>query len=137
MKQQFLHLCETRIRVFVVGSASVSIGGIRRNTATHPIDIIYRVSTAHTDKRHTVPVGSSIRARAVKVGWRDAPSFYVPRIRIKYLEECHADSVCLDLDCESTADDNGARKRKHLFVNYSRINFNCSAHVEWKTLLFM
>lgn len=63
MKQQFLHLCKTRIRVFVVSSASVSIGGIGRNTATHPIDIIYRVSTVHTDKRHIVPVGSSIHAR--------------------------------------------------------------------------
>jgi len=52
MKQQFLRqVLETRMRVFVVSWASVSIGGIRRNTGNTP-------------DRHNLPCFPSAHVRA-------------------------------------------------------------------------
>lgn len=119
------HLREARIRVFVVDSAPVSIGEIRRNTATHPIDIIYHVSTTHTDKRHTPFPQDLPSTLAVKVDWRRVS--YVSRIRVKYLEECHVDSERLDLDCATMRRQSTIARGSANIC--SRINFNCSIHV--------
>lgn len=124
MKQQFLHLCKTRIRVFVVSSASVSIGGIGRNTATHPTDIIYGVSTTHTDKRHIVPVGSSIHARCQG---SSATCLLRASNSSQISGKCRADSVRLPRFRMQV--DASMRQCKRSFMDYSRVNLLIAPHL--------